>query len=61
MSLDIGQITDLVSMPKDVFAEVYAECDRRSWSGCVFNGVSYGEWEVYYASLQRDEGYEVLL
>ncbi|WP_312465745.1 hypothetical protein [Atlantibacter hermannii] len=55
------QIEELVTMPKETFSEVYAECDRRAWSGCVFNGVSYGEWEIYYASLKRDEGYEVLL
>lgn len=50
----------LCSIPAATFAAIYADCDD-AWAGSTFNGTYYSEWEIYYASLARDEGYEVLL
>lgn len=59
--IDDIQMDFLAQLPSNTFSAIYEECNRRAWSGCQFNGVYYGEWEIYYASLLRDEGYEVLL
>lgn len=48
----------LCNLPMNAFAAIYEECDRRAFSGCVYNGVYYSEWEIYIASQHRDEGYE---
>lgn len=50
----------LCSLPVNTFRAIYDECDRRAFSGCVYNGVYYGEAEIYYASISRDEGYEII-
>lgn len=55
------RITHLKSLPENIFAGIYAECDRNGWAGCQYNSVYYSEWEIYFASLERVEGYEVLL
>lgn len=51
----------LRKLPANTFAAIYTACDDGSWGGCQYNGVYYTEWEVYFASLDRDEGYEEFL
>lgn len=52
----------LCSLPANTFEAIYTDCDETEWSiGCRYNGKWYTEWEIYFASLDRDEGYEVLL
>lgn len=55
-----GRVKYLISLPTNTFAAIYADCDN-VWAGSTFNGTYYSELEIYYASLKRDEGYEVLL
>lgn len=50
----------LKSLPANTFRAIYDECDP-VWAGATYNGVYFSEWEVYTTSLQRDEGYEILL
>lgn len=50
----------LKKLPANVFAGIYAACND-VWAGATYNGVYYDEWSIYIASLERDEGYEVLL
>lgn len=56
-----GRVKYLISLPINTFAAIYADCDGGAWAGSTFNGTYYSELEIYYASLDRDEGYEVLL
>lgn len=54
------QYKHLVTMPVNTFAAIYAEFYE--FAGPVlFNDEWYCEWQIYYASLARDEGYEILL
>ncbi len=55
-----GRVKYLISLPANTFAAIYADCND-VWAGSTFNGTYYSEWEIYYASLERDEGYEVLI
>lgn len=48
----------LSRLPSNTFAAIYAECELHAFSGAVFNGVYYSEWEIYIASQYRDEGYD---
>lgn len=51
----------LCRLPANTFGAIYADCDDGCWAGCLFNGEYYSEWEIYSASLARDEGYEAFL
>ncbi|AVJ51847.1 hypothetical protein Vid5_gp92 [Pantoea phage vB_PagS_Vid5] len=57
----VSNMETLLSLPGNTFRGIYDECDRCDWTGVLYNGVYYSEGEVYFASLQRDEGYEILL
>lgn len=50
----------LCRLPANTFAAIYAE-NYEVFAGAIYNGEYYSEWEIYSASLARDEGYEVLL
>lgn len=50
----------LKRLPANTFAAIYAE-NYEVFAGARYNGEYYSEWEIYSASLARDEGYEVLL
>jgi hypothetical protein len=50
----------LCKLPFNTFAAIYAECDP-VWAGSIYNGVYYSEYEIYAASLKRDEGYEAFM
>lgn len=54
------RLNTLCKLPANTFAAIYAECEP-VWAGCWYNGVYYGEHEIYAASLRRDEGYEEFL
>jgi len=47
----------LVTMPANTFAAIYAEFQEDFFS-VKFNDEWYGDWQIYHASLARDEGYE---
>lgn len=51
----------LCRLPANTFAAIYDEWDDGYWCGRKYNGEYFSEWEIYSASLARDEGYEVLL
>lgn len=55
------KFTLLCKLPANTFSAIYADCDDGCWSGCLFNGVYFTDWEIYSASLMRDEGYEAFL
>jgi len=50
----------LCKLPTNVFAAIYWD-NYEIFAGTHYNDVYYSELEIYYASLRRDEGYEVLL
>lgn len=55
----------LCSLPENTFQAIYDECFSVSeiddCCGARYNGVYYSEWEIYFASLDRDSDAEVLL
>jgi len=52
----------LCRLPANTFSAIYAEWCSEDWgAGCYFNDVFYEDWAIYYASLARDEDYEVLV
>lgn len=54
------QYKHLVTMPANTFAAIYAEFYE--FAGPVlYNDEWYDDWQIYYASLSRDEDYEILL
>ncbi len=55
------RIKFLTNLPHNTFSAIYDECGHREWAGCHYNGIYYSEAEIYYASLNRDEGYEQLI
>lgn len=54
------RIQFLKSLPANTFRAIYEDC-MDVWAGTTYNGVYFSEWEVYTVSLERDEGYEILL
>ncbi|WNJ77777.1 hypothetical protein RJE46_14165 [Cedecea neteri] len=50
----------LCRLPKNTFAAIYYE-NFEVFSGARYNGVYYSEYEIYFASLAREEGYEEFL
>lgn len=50
----------LCKLPANTFAAIYDDC-APVWAGCRYNDEYYSEWEIYNASLKRDEGYEAFL
>ena len=52
----------LRTMPANTFAAIYAELFKNDdFTDVRFNGELYEDTAIYYASLARDEGYEVLV
>lgn len=54
------RVNTLINLPANTFSAIYAE-NYPVFAGCRYNDEYYSEWEIYYASLKRDEGYEDLL
>jgi hypothetical protein len=54
------RVNTLINLPANTFAAIYAE-NEPVFSGCRYNDEYYSEWEIYYASLKRDEDYEAFL
>lgn len=54
------RVNTLCKLSQNTFAAIYEDCDP-VWAGSRYNGVYYTEWEIYAASLKRDEGYEDFL
>jgi len=50
----------LCKLSANTFAAIYWD-NYEVMAGTHYNDVYYSEWEIYFASLRRDEGYEVLL
>jgi hypothetical protein len=54
------RLNTLCKLPANTFAAIYDDC-APVWAGCRYNDEYYSEWEIYAASLRRDEGYEDFL
>lgn len=54
------RIQFLCQLPPEVFTTIYYD-NFDVWAGTTWEGVYYSEYEIYTASLERNEGYEVLL
>lgn len=54
------RLNTLCKLPANTFAAIYDDC-APVWVGCRYNDEYYSEWEIYAASLRRDEGYEDFL
>lgn len=55
----------LCKLPENTFQAIYAECFGADviddCAGARYNGTYYSEWEIYFASLDRDSDAEVLI
>lgn len=52
----------LCTMPANTFAAIYADLfENDDFVDVLFNGELYEDTAIYYASLARVEGYEVLV
>ncbi|WP_241624248.1 hypothetical protein [Rosenbergiella epipactidis] len=51
------QYKHLATIPANTFAAIYPEFQEDFFS-VKFNDEWYGDWQIYHASLARDEGYE---
>lgn len=55
----------LCKLPENTFQAIYDECfsggEIDDCAGARYNGTYYKEWEIYFASHDRDSDAEVLL
>lgn len=56
------RIKFLSKLPENTFQAIYDEFIHDEFSGGVtYNGIYYSEWDIYFASHERDSDAEVLL
>lgn len=55
------RFTLLCKLPANTFKAIYDEWGACGCCGALYNGVYFSDWEIYAASLTRDEGYEAFL
>ncbi len=59
------RIKFLSKLPENTFQAIYEECfgadEDVDCSGARYNGIYYSEWDIYFASHERDSDAEVLL
>lgn len=56
------RIKFLSKLPENTFQAIYDEFIHDDFSGGVtYNGIYYSEWDIYFASHERDSDAEVLL
>ncbi|EOV4177734.1 hypothetical protein ACONW8_003594 [Yersinia enterocolitica] len=59
------RIKFLSQLPENTFQAIYEECfgadEIGDCSGARYNGIYYSEWDIYFASHERDSDAEVLL
>lgn len=58
------RIKFLSKLPENTFQAIYEECfgadEIDDCSGARYNGIYYSEWDIYFASHDRDSDAEVI-
>ncbi|EKN6195700.1 hypothetical protein OZ830_004297 [Yersinia enterocolitica] len=54
------RIKFLCQLPENTFQAIYEECFGDDCSGARYNGIYYSEWDIYFASHERDSDAEVI-
>lgn len=58
------RIKFLSKLPENTFQAIYEECfgadEIDDCSGARYNGIYYSEWDIYFASHERDSDAEVI-
>lgn len=58
------RIKFLSKLPENTFQAIYEECfgtdEDVDFSGARYNGIYYSEWDIYFASHERDSDAEVI-
>ncbi|EMQ3399722.1 TPA: hypothetical protein ACPY5B_004631 [Yersinia enterocolitica] len=58
------RIKFLCKLPENTFQAIYEECfgadEIDDCSGARYNGIYYSEWDIYFASHDRDSDAEVI-